>query len=83
MSMRTKQKERRTFTLSAHILSWLEKKAKEDEISRSELVDRVLDRYYQEEKQERLEEGYRALADVLESTARTSSHLQKKTIPGY
>jgi len=81
--MKTQQKQRRTFTLSTHVLGWIDLKAKEYKVSRSELVDQLLDKYYQEERQKKMEEGYKALANILKSTAQTSLSIQKKVIPDY
>lgn len=53
--MKIEKKRRHTFTLSTYILGWIDSKAKEYKVSRSELVDRLLDRYYQEERQKKFE----------------------------
>ena len=83
MPIKVVQKQRRTFTLSPYVLGWIDSKAKEDKISRSELVDRLLGRYSQEEKQKELEEGYKALRGILKDAARATSSLRKKVIPDY
>lgn len=76
-------KQRRTFTLSTQVLRWIESKAKEQKTSRSALVDRLLDRYLQQEKEKQLEEKYKALRDILKGTAKASKSLQRKVIPDY
>jgi len=47
MPAKTTQKERLTFTLSPNVVGWIVSKAREKKISRSELIDQVLDRYLQ------------------------------------
>ena len=81
--MKVEQKQRRTFTLSAQVLGWLDSKAKESKVSRSELVNQLLDRYYQEERKKEMEEGYKALGDILQESAQASFSLQKKVVPDY
>lgn len=81
--MKVEQKQRRTFTLSAQVLGWLDSKAKESKVSRSELVNRLLDSYYQEERKKEIEEGYKALGDILRESAQASFSLQKKVVPDY
>ena len=76
-------KQRRTFTLSTQVLRWIESKAKEQKTSRSALVDRLLDRYLQQEKEKQLEEKYKALKHILKGTAKASKSLQRKVIPDY
>ena len=83
MSTKTEKKQRRTFTLSSRVLGWVEVKAKEYKMSRSELVNQLLDRHYQEERKQKMEEGYKALGKVLKRSARASLSLQKKVIPDY
>jgi len=83
MPVKTEQKQRRTFTLSPHILRWIDSKAKEYKVSRSELVNQLLDRYYQEDKQKKMEEGYKALGDILRKIAKAGLSLQKKVVPDY
>jgi len=81
--MPVKNKQRRTFTLSTNILAWIDSKAQENKISRSELIDRLLDKYFQEDRQKKMIEGYKALGDTLKNTAQASLSLQKKAIPEY
>jgi len=81
--MKIEQKQRRTFTLSTHILGWVDSKAKEYKVSRSELINQLLNRCYQEERQKKMEEGYKALGDILKSTAQAGLSLQKKAVPDY
>ncbi len=81
--MAVKNKQRRTFTLSTNILAWIDSKAQENKISRSELIDRLLDKYFQEDRQKKMIEGYEALGDILKNTAQASLSLQKKVIPKY
>jgi len=81
--MKVEQKQRRTFTLSAQVLGWLDSKAKEYKVSRSELVNQLLDTYYQQERKKEMEEGYKALGDILRETAQASFSLQKKVVPDY
>ena len=81
--MAVKNKQRRTFTLSTNILAWIDSKAQENKISRSELIDRLLDKYFQEDRQKKMIEGYKALRDTLKNTAQASLSLQKKVIPKY
>jgi len=81
--VRVEPKQRRTFTLSPYVLGWIDSKAKEDKISRSELVDKLLDRYSQEEKRKQMEEGYKVLRDVLKDAARASLSATRKVIPDY
>lgn len=81
MSIKTKQ--RRSFTLSTEVVGWINSKANEYEISRSELVDRLLGRHCQEEREKEMKEGYRVLENILKDTAQASLSLQKKVIPDY
>ncbi len=81
--MKVEQKQRRTFTLSAQVLGWLDSKAKESKVSRSELVNQLLDRYYQEERKKEIAEGYKALGGILQESAQASFSLQKKVVPDY
>jgi len=81
--MKVEQKQRRTFTLSAQVLGWLDSKAKESKVSRSELVNQLLDRYFQEERKKEMEEGYKALGDILQESALVFLSLQKKVVPDY
>jgi len=81
--MAVKNKQRRTFTLSTNVLAWIDSKAQENKISRSELIDRLLDKYFQEDRQKKMIEGYKALGDTLKNTAQASFYLQKKGIPEY
>lgn len=83
MPIKAEQKQRRTFTLSPYVLGWIDSKAKEDKISRSELVDKLLDRYSQEEKRKQMEEGYKVLRDALKDAARASLSATRKVIPDY
>jgi len=83
MPAKTTQKERLTFTLSPNVVGWIVSKAREKKISRSELIDQVLDRYLQQERQKKMEEGYKALGTVLRNTAQASLPLQKKAVPDY
>lgn len=78
-----KTKQRRTFTISANILNWIDKKAQETNVSRSELVDRLLEEYRQRERSESMKEGYEALRDVLKDTAEAALPLQKKIVADY
>ena len=81
--MKVEQKQRRTFTLPAQVLGWLDSKAKESKVSRSELVNQLLDRYFQEERKKEMEEGYKALGDILQESALVFLSLQKKVVPDY
>jgi len=83
MIIRTKQKQRRTFTLSTDILAWIDSKAKKNKISRSELIDRLLYKYFQEERQKKMIEGYKAFGNILKNTSQASLSFQKKVIPDY
>ncbi|MEA1964216.1 MAG: hypothetical protein U9O41_03705 [Candidatus Aerophobetes bacterium] len=83
MAIRTKQRQRRTFTLPTNILAWIDSKAKENKISRSELINRLLHKYFQEERQKKMIEGYKAFGDILKNTAQASLSSQKKVIPDY
>lgn len=83
MQTRIKRKERRTITLSPSNLEWIDLKAREYGISRSEFVDRFIGECQQREKEQKMEAGYKALGDILKKTARVSLSLQKKVIPDY
>ncbi len=72
-----------SFTLSPRVVKWIESKAREYKVSRSKLVDQVLDRESQKEKEEQMKEGYNALKDILKATAKASTSLQRKVIPDY
>jgi len=72
-----------SFTLSPRVVKWIESKAREYKVSRSKLVDQVLDRESQKEKEEQMKEGYNALKDILKATAKSSTSLQRKVIPDY
>jgi len=81
--MKVEPKRRRTFTLSLEVLGWIDSKAKESKVSRSELVNQLLDSHYQEERKKEMEQGYKALGDILKTTAQASFSLQKKVVPDY
>lgn len=83
MTIKIKQKQRRTFTLSTNILTWIDLKAQENKISRSEFINRLLDKHFQEEREKKMMEGYKALENILKNTAQASLSLQKKVIPDY
>jgi len=83
MVIRTKQKQRRAFTLSTNILAWIDSKAQENKVSRSEFIDQFLHKYFHEERQKKMMEGYKALGDILKNTAQASLSSQKKVIPDY
>jgi metal-responsive CopG/Arc/MetJ family transcriptional regulator len=83
MGIRVEQRQRRTFTLSPYVVGWIDSKSKEHKVSRSELVNRVLRRYLQREKEREMEEGYKASRGVLKDAARATSSLRKKVIPDY
>ena len=51
MPIKIEQKQRVTFTLSPYIIKWINSNAQEYEISRSELVNQLLNKYYQREKE--------------------------------
>ena len=51
--MALKNKQRHTFTLSTNILAWIDSKAQENKISRSEIINRLLDKYFQEDRQKK------------------------------
>ena len=81
--MKVEPKRRRTFTLSLEVLGWIDSKAKKSKVSRSELVNQLLDSHYQEERKKEMEQGYKALGDILKTTAQASFSLQKKVVPDY
>jgi len=81
--MKVEQKQRRTFTLSTQVLGWIDSKAKESKVNRSELVNQLLDSYYQEERKKEMEEGYKALRDILQESGLVFFSLQKKVVPDY
>lgn len=83
MPVRVEPKQRRTFTLSPYVLGWIDSKAKEDKISRSELVDRLLERYSRLEKERKMVEGYKALRDVMKATAEGTFSAQREIVPDY
>ena len=80
---KNRTKTRVTFTLSPYITKWINSKAQEYEISRSELVNQLLNKYYQREKEKKMEDGYKSLGDILKITTRASLSLQKKVLPDY
>ena len=83
MPIKVMQKQRRTFTLSPNVLVWIDATAKESKVSRSELVDRLLARHSQLEKEKQMEEGYKAMRGILKDAAQATSSLRKKVIPDY
>lgn len=76
-------KEKRSYTLSVPVTMGIQLTAKEQNISQSALVDRILDAYLQRKKEKEMREGYEALRDVSKSIARASKSLQKKVILDY
>lgn len=83
MGTATMIKQKRSFTLSKFVAQGIESNAKEQKVSRSALVDRILDEYLRCKKEKQIREGYEALRDVSRSIARASSSLQKRAIPDY
>ena len=81
--MKVEPKRRRTFTLSLEVLGWIDSKAKESKVSRSELVNQLLDSHYQEERKKEMEQGYKALRGILQESALVFLPLQKKVVPDY
>lgn len=76
-------KEKRSYTLSVPVTVGIQSTAREQKISQSALVDRILDAYLQRKKEKQMREGYEALRDVSKSITRASKSLQKKVIPDY
>lgn len=76
-------KEKRSYMLSVPVTVGIQSTAREQKISQSALVDRILDAYLQRKKEKQMREGYEALRDVSKSIARASKSLQKKVIPDY
>lgn len=83
MPIKAEPKQRRTFTLSPDVLAWIESKAKERKVSRSQLVEQLLERYSRLEKEKELEEGYKALGEVMEATAEGTFSAQREVVPDY
>ena len=83
MGMAPTIKQKRSFTLSEFVAQGIESNAKEQKVSRSALVDRILDEYLRRKKEKQIREGYEVLRDVSRSIARASTSLQKKVIPDY
>ena len=76
-------KQKRSFTLSKFVAQGIESNAKEQKVSRSALVDRILHEYLRRKKEKQIREGYKALRDVSRSIAGASSSLQKRVVPDY
>ena len=72
-----------SFTLSPRVVKWIESKAREYKISRSKLVDQVLGGESQKEKEEQMNCLNSVKKDILKTTAKASTSLQKKVIPDY
>lgn len=83
MPIKVMQKQRRTFTLSPNVLVWIDTTAKEDKVSRSELLDRLLARHSLLEKEKQMEEGYKALREIMEATAEGTFSAQREVVPDY
>ena len=83
MGMAAMIKQKRSFTLSKFVTQGIESNAKEQKVSRSALVDRILNEYLRSKKEKQIREGYKALRDVSRSIAGASSSLQKRVIPDY
>lgn len=83
MATATMIKQKQSFTLSESVTRAIKSDAKEQKVSRSALVDRILDEYLQSKKEKEMREGYKALREVSRSIVRASKSLQKKVIPDY
>lgn len=83
MATATMTKQKQSFTLSESVARGIKSGAKEQKVSRSALVDRILDEYLRSKKEKEMREGYKALRDVSRSIVRASKSLQKRAMSHY
>ena len=83
MATATITKQKQSFTLSRSVTRAIKSDAEEQKVSRSALVDRILDEYLRRKKEKEMREGYKALRDVSRSIVGEYRSLQEKVIPDY
>lgn len=83
MATATMTKQKLSLTLSRSVTLGIKSDAKDQKVSRSALVDQILDEYLRHKKEKEMREGYKALRDVSRSIVGGYRSLQEKAIQDY